>query len=240
MHIGVCDDSPEYLLHIRTLLEEYCIQQNGLVSYEVFHSAAALLDVMQTQMFDLLLLDILMPGLTGMAAAREIRQSGGNVPIIFLTSSREFAVESYRVGATGYMMKPVQKDELFPALDRQLAKLTQEDAYLPIQAEGSLIRLPFSQIAFVEVIAHTIRIALADGQVRETTGRFCDYESALLTDSNFYKPHRSYLVNLRLVTQLDKSGFLTTSGKTVPVARDAFAAAKAAYMKVLLFRKGAE
>ena len=221
-------------------MEEYGGRQKGLVTYEVFHSAAALLDAMKTHWFDLLLLDILMPGLTGMAAAKEIRQSGGAVPIIFLTSSREFAVESYRVNAAGYMMKPAQRDELFPALEQRLSKLSQEEAYLPLQAEGSLIRLPFSQIVFVEVISHTVRFALADGQTRKTMGRFCDYESALLSDPNFYKPHRSYLVNLRMVSQLSKSGFVTTTGKLVPVARDAFARTKAAYMKALLFQREAE
>lgn len=240
MRIGICDDSPEDRVHICTLLEEYCGRHNGLVTYEVFHSAAALLDALKDQWFDLLVLDILMPGVTGMAAAREIRQTGGSVPIIFLTSSREFAVESYRVNAAGYMMKPAQRDELFSALDRRLLKLSQKEAYLPLQAESSLIRLAFSQIVFVEVIAHTIRFSLTDGQIRETTGRFCDYEAALLADPNFYKPHRSYLVNLRQVTQLDKSGFLTTTGKIVPVARDTFAKTKAAYMKTLLLRRGAE
>lgn len=68
-------------------------------------------------------------------------------------------------------------------------------------------------------------------------GYLADYEGYLLADTSFYKPHRSYVVNLSQVTELDKNGLLTTAGKRVPIARDAFAKVKAVYMKYLLAPK---
>lgn len=234
MHIAVCDDNLDELSRISSLLEDYCREVNRSVTYEAFHSATELIEIMRVRRFDLLLLDILMPGVTGMDAAKEIRRSDNEIPIIFLTSSREFAVESYRVGAEDYIMKPACKDEIFPSISKQLARFTQEDAYLTLKTGSGIVKLPFSHIVYVEVINRSVQFILANGEVREAYGYLTDYESDLLLEPYFYKPHRSYVVNLRQVTELNKKGFATILGKTVPVARDAFSKAKAAYMKSLL------
>lgn len=234
MHIAVCDDNPDELFRISSLLEDYQLNVDHSVTYETFQSAMELLETMRDRRFDLLLLDILMPGVTGMDAAKEIRQTDNEIPIIFLTASREFAVESYRVGAKDYIMKPANKDEIFPSISKQLARFKQEDAYLTLKTGNGIVKLPFSHIVYVEVISRSVQFILATGEVRKAYGYLADYESYLLTDPNFYKPHRSYLVNLRHVTELSKNGFTTSIGYTVPVARDAFAKAKAIYMKYLL------
>jgi DNA-binding LytR/AlgR family response regulator len=234
MHIAVCDDSLEELSRISSLLEDYRRERDGSVTYEAFHSALELLETMRVRRFDMLLLDILMPGLSGMDAAKEIRLSDREIPIIFLTSSREYAVESYRVGAEDYIIKPARKDEVFPSLDKQLARFTQEEAYLTLKSGSGIVKLLFSQIVYVEVTNRTLQFILVNGEVRETYGYLSDYEEKLLSDPHFLKPHRSYLINLRQVTELDKKGLATTVGKTVPVARDALVKVKAAYMKFLL------
>ena len=234
MHIAVCDDNMDELTRISSLLESYCKERENTVTYEAYHSAIDLLEVMRVKQFDLLLLDILMPGLTGIDAAKELRRSGIEVPIIFLTSSREYAVESYRVNAEDYIMKPASGDEIFPILDRQLTRLAKEEAYLTLKAGNGILKLPFSQIVYLEVINRSVQFILANDDIREAYGYLADYERDLLSDPHFYKPHRSYVVNLSHVTELNKKGFTTVGGKTVPVARDGFPKAKAAYMKYLL------
>lgn len=234
MHIAVCDDSLEELSRISSLLEDYRREYGGFITYETFHSALDLLEIMKTRTFDMLLLDILMPGLTGMDAAKEIRLSDHEITIIFLTSSREFAVESYRVGAEDYILKPARKDEIFPVLDKLLTKFTQEEAFLTIKTGSGIIKLYYSQIVYVEVTNRTIQFILVNGEVRKAYGYLSEYEEKLQLDPHFIKSHRSYLINLRQVIELDKNGLKTTVGKTVPVSRDAFIKVKAAYMKYLL------
>lgn len=234
MHVAVCDDNLDELSRISSLLEDYSRVLDSSLTYETFNSAIELLESMKTRQFDLLLLDILMPGVTGMDAAKEIRRSDSEIPIIFLTSSREFAVESYRVGAKDYILKPACKEEIFLSIKKQLTKFTQEDAYLTLKTGNSIVKLPYSHIVYVEVINRFVQFILTNGEVREAYGYLSDYENDLLSDPHFYKPHRSYVVNLRQVTELNKKGFVTIIGKTVPVARDAYSKAKAVYMKYLL------
>jgi DNA-binding LytR/AlgR family response regulator len=234
MRIAVCDDNIDELSHISCLLEDYRREHNNSITYETFHSATELLETIKSKNFDLFILDILMPGITGMEAAKEIRSSDSEIPIIFLTSSREFAVESYRVNAADYILKPARKDELIHVINKQFTKFMKEEAYFTLKMENGILKIPFSKIVYVEVTNRRIQFNLADGEIREAYGYLADYERLLLDQPCFYKPHRSYLVNLNYVTQLDKNGLITTIGKTVPVARDAYAKVKAAYMKHLL------
>lgn len=234
MHIAICDDNIDELTRIVTLLENFSRERDGSITYESFNSAIELLETMKERQFDLLLMDILMPGLTGMDAAKEIRRTDSEIPIIFLTSSREYAVESYRVGAEDYIMKPVSKDEVFAAISKQLVRFRQEDSYLTLKTGQGIIKLPFSNIVYIEVINRSLHFILTNGDVREAYGYLTDYEDILLSNPHFYKPHRSYILNLRYVTELDKNGFITTLGNNVPVARDTYPKAKAAYMKYLI------
>lgn len=234
MHIAVCDDNIEELSRIVTLLEDFRQEHDGSVTYETFISAMELLEIMKIKQFDLLLLDILMPGITGMDAAKEIRRLNNEIPIVFLTSSREFAVESYRVEARDYILKPARKEQIFPTLIKQLAKYKQEDSYITLKTANGIIKIPYSQIEFVEVINRSLQFTLANGEVKKAYGYLTDYEKVLLSDPHFYKPHRSYIINLRQVSEFNKDGFTTKTGKKVPVARDSFSKAKAAYMKYLL------
>lgn len=237
MHIAVCDDNIEELARIASLLENFRHELDSSVTYETFTSVLELMETMRTRQFDLLLLDILMPGFTGMEAAKDIRRSGNDIPIIFLTSSREFAVESYRVEASDYILKPARKEELFPSINKLLIRYKQEDSYLTIKTGNGIIKLPFSQIVYVEVINRSVHFALVNGEIKKAYGYLTDYKSDLLNDPHFFNPHRSYIVNLRQVTELSKEGFSTKINKTIPIARDAFSKAKAAYMKHLLSAK---
>lgn len=238
MHLALCDDNRSELSRLAATIEDYCRLRGVSATYEAFHSAAELLEALHAQSFDLLLLDILMPGMTGMEAAREIRLTDQVTSIIFLTSSPEFAIASYRVRAEDYIMKPVQRADLFPALDRLFSKQSREDAYLTLKSPGGVTKLPLFQISYVEVVNRKVRFSLINGEVREVYGYLVDFEQELLACSNFLKTHRSYIVNLSQMSTLKKTEFITKTGESVPVARGFFPQVKADYLKHLFFGKG--
>ena len=101
--VAFCDDEPVILEQITALLEKYKEQRCRDMEYAAFRSPLELLAEMENGLHpDVLLLDVIMPGESGISAAREIRQFDNDVKIIFLTSSAEFAVQSYTVGAYYY------------------------------------------------------------------------------------------------------------------------------------------
>ena len=100
LKIAFCDDDLEILKELGILLDKYKKERDEDLTYTVFQSPLELLAAIEKGFsFDILFLDILMPGENGIETAKEIRQYDNNMKIIFLTSSPEFAVQSYTVGA---------------------------------------------------------------------------------------------------------------------------------------------
>lgn len=233
MRIAVCDDDPQELLRVTTLLSSYCSEWQERLTHTAFQSATELLATMPETEYDLLLLDVLMPGIGGIQAAQEIRTYNDTVQIVFLTSTPEFAVESYQVKALNYLLKPATAEQLFPILDRLMDERRQPEAAVHIKTKSRVFRLPYRRIEYIEVMAKTLYFHMTDGSREEIAGSLSDYEAALLAQPGFVKVHRSYLVNLRWVCEVCKWELTTVSGCHVPVSRPAYPQVRQAYMEQL-------
>lgn len=233
MYIAVCDDQAEELESLLKLLRNWQTERNRTVRYKAFRSAAAMLDVAHKEAFTLYLLDVMMPGISGMEAAREIRTFDAAAEIVFLTSSPGFAYESYGVKAMEYLLKPISSKLLYPILDRLDVREQRPQESLTLKSGGTLIRVPFSQLAYVEVNGKHLYFNLTDGQVREVSGSMKEYEAQLLARPEFARIHRSYIVNLLQVEELSAKGVLTFSGKNLPVSRLLLPQLQKDYMQLL-------
>ena len=233
MRIAVCDDDKEELCRMLEVLSNYREQRQVKLHYEGFESAVELLAAMEYQEYDLLLLDILMPGLNGIQTAHEIRDQNEVVKIVFLTSTPEFAVESYTVQAQNYLLKPVTPERLFPVLDQMFNELRSPEASLTIKAPGCVFRLPYDKLESVEVIAKVLYFHMADGTLRKVRATLSEYEPMILAQAGFYKVHRSYLVNFRWVAEMQQSELLTAAGRRIPIARSVCQKVRKDYMEYL-------
>lgn len=224
MKIAVCDDETAELSRMTDMLDEYMLARNMDFEIFSFQSSAELISRIQNRIhFDLLILDIMLPALNGMDAAREIREYDKNVKIIFLTSSPEFAVESYSVGAYYYALKPLEKDKLFSLLDGVLLEIDkQAQEYLIVKCKNGIQRLPFNSLIYCEIVNKTILYYLLNGTVLESTGKLAEFEAVLLKYPRFLKPHRSFVINLDFVKSLNKGEILLENGASVPVPRGKF------------------
>jgi DNA-binding LytR/AlgR family response regulator len=122
MYIAACDDQIEELEKLTALLQAWQSDRRSDVRFQTFRSGGQLLDAARAERFTLYLLDVLMPGMTGMDAAREIRSFDAAADIIFLTTSPGFAYESYGVRALEYLLKPISGGLLFPVLDKLMLR----------------------------------------------------------------------------------------------------------------------
>ena len=179
----------------------------------------------------------MMPGLVGVAVARELRSFDDAAALVFLTSSPGIAYESYCVRAMEYLLKPVRAQTLHPILDQLWQREQRPQDSLTLKTSGTLIRIPFSQLAFVEVNGKHLYFNLAGGQVRQTAGTLCDYEAVLLAREEFTRIHRSYIVNMMQISELSPAGVRTFSGKNLPVSRLLYPQLQKDYMKLLFLER---
>lgn len=140
IQIAFCDDDQTVLDQLFALLEKYRAQRCVQIQCTAFHSPLDLLaEIEKGTRYDILFLDVIMPAENGITAAKEIRQYDNVVKIIFLTSSAEFAVESYVVGAYFYQLKPIWEDSFFRLTDSVIAECRRADS-LPVLPAAALGR----------------------------------------------------------------------------------------------------
>ena len=238
LKIALCDDDAAAREHIGKLLEEYLTEKGLPYRLYPFSGAMALLDALERERFSALVLDILMPGLTGIQAARELRRFDRNMPILFLTSSPEFAVESYQVEAFSYLLKPVHRQDLAPVLDRLLVRLRHEAETLLLSTSSGLLRLPWGSIEVLEINSRKLLFYLEDGSQTQISGTLAEYEPQLMKTGSFLKVHRSYLVNMAAIQRLGSLELTTYSGRTVPISRLLSGTVRQQYMDFLFQKEG--
>jgi len=236
MKIAVCDDDKQELLQISRHVDEYLSggigDGEGKIEIRSFESSIKLLaQIERGKHFDIFLLDVIMPNINGIQLAAEIRKRDQIAKIIFLTSSSEFAVESYAVGAFYYLVKPIQKDKLFSVLEKACHEICSSlQQHIVVKTQTSLSNVFLHELIYVEAMGRTIYLHQKSGVVIESNSTFSQVEAVLLIDKRFIKPHRSYIVNLDYIKNLSQDGFRTTSDQFIPVSRNAFKDAKQAYI----------
>lgn len=222
LQIAVCDDNIDELSKMVQLIDLYRTSRNFSCEYAAFVNGFELVSALEKgKRFDIYCLDIIMPGFTGIEAAKEIRSFDKTAPILFFTSSPEFALESYSVKAINYVLKPISKEKMFCTLDEVLEQVKaekDEDAVIVKSNEG-IQKILISNLVFAEVIGRNVLYHLRSGKVIECAEPFSSVCDKLLKYGCFIKPHRSYLVNMQYVDTIDNHQVTLQTLSSVPVAQ---------------------
>lgn len=237
--IAVCEDNQSEADAAKELLCHYDAAHPDLaMRTRYFGTGAELLaEIAQGARFDLIFLDIVMPGQNGIEVARELRAGNEETPLVFLTSSADYALDAFGVKATQYLLKPVQRDAFFQVIDDVTAmRQNAQDNFFMVQTPKSRIKLRYSSIVCVESFRRTLVFHLAGGQKLASKTIRVPIEIAvapLLEDSRFLHAHKSYIINMAFVEELTPTSFLMKNGLEVPVPRYKYAEAKNHYLSYL-------
>lgn len=222
LEIAVCDDSIDELSNIVHLIIVYRASKNINLQYTVFANGFELIsDLEKGKLFDIYCLDIIMPGFMGIDVAKEIRSFDKTAPILFFTSSPEFALESYSVKAVNYVLKPISKEKLFITFDEVLEQIKgekEEDAII-VKSDEGIQRILIANLVYAEVIGRNVLYHLRSGRVikcREPFSTVCDQ---LLKYKCFIKTHRSYIVNMQYVDTIRNHRIILQNLSSVPIAQ---------------------
>lgn len=170
----------------------------------------------QGHRYDLLLLDILMDGEDGMALARRIRKSDRDVTIIFITSSPDFALQGYDVGALHYLMKPLDGGKLEQLIHADYHSRFPNQFFLFETREGKR-RVAIKDIICLETAGRRVEVTVREGPIY-VSGKLTDLLKELPKEL-FTRCHQAYAVNIRNIRELTKQDAITVNGKEIPVSR---------------------
>ena len=216
---AICDDSTTDAEFVGSILHQWAAERGIEVESERFASADAFLfRYAEDKSFDLLLLDVEMPGTDGVTLAKTVRQENEAVQIVFITGYSDYISEGYEVAALHYLMKPVKEEKLRSVLDRAVEKLTKNEQVLHFEAGGEMVRVPIYQIRYADVLGNYVTVhARTDVTVKMTLG---ELEKQL--DECFYRVGRSALVNLTQISRVTKTEIRLSDGTAIPLPRGAY------------------
>lgn len=243
LRIAICDDLPDQLVEIKTAAEQYFRaypdKQTEIFTYN--NPLIFLENLDKSGGFDILLLDVCMPGIDGTQVAAEIRKRRDKSEIIFLTTSDEFAVEAFALKAAHYLVKPFTQAQFGEAMDRAMVHFAVEQAQkIALRLIGGGMRaLELNEILWIESRNHTQTVFLKDGGSEEARESLSQLLSELeeLSPGQFVTPCKGYIVNQKSIRTVEPKGIILRSGQTIPLARGTFREFSDRYF-AYLFPKG--
>ena len=216
VRIAIVEDDRAYAEKLQGYLEQYRAEHQAALHCRVFHDGLAFLEGYHLD-FDILLMDIEMPMLDGMSAARRVREADPHVVIMFITSMAQYAIRGYEVGALDFILKPVSYAVFSQKLQKAVRlanRNRQEHLLLPMTGTQRRVSIPL--ILYVEVAGHQL-------QIHTETGIHCvslplKKLEAELAGHPFAKCNQCYLVNLRHVEEF-RGNTVVVGGHTLQVSR---------------------
>jgi len=215
--VAICDDDVTQSEYIKNLVTTWALQADVTASLSVFSSAQALL-FDGCEAYDIFLLDIEMPGISGIELAKTIRAQNETAVIVFITGYSDYIAEGYDVSALHYLMKPVDKQKLFSVLDKACAVLGKRETCLLLEVAGVTYRLPLREIRYIEVSGNYATVHAKETVTVKKT--LSELEHQL--DDRFARTGRSFLVNLSYIRRVTKTEVLLSDDERVPLSRGCY------------------
>ena len=232
MRIIICDDEEKQIASTKALLSEWAKGRDFVLQVDTFNSAESLLFAYEDdKAVEILLLDIQMGGMDGVALAKAIRQQDKAVQIVFISGYREYILDGYDVEALHYLLKPLERQKLFAILDKAVEKLAYQEKALFISHSGENIRIPLYKIRYFEVMHNYVSIHITDGKSYSLKKPLKEFEESL--DESFFRVGRSYIVNLLYIQKNTKTEVHMSCGAVIPLSRGMYAPLNQAMIKLV-------
>lgn len=220
--IALCDDEQKILDEVLQYINKYAESKN-IQSLEVFpfDSASSLKNALDDEKsFDIFVLDVYIGKEMGTALAKNIRERGIESPIIFLTTSVEHAPQGYETGTLRYLIKPLEPEKFYEAIDAaclQAEKL--QSKLIRFKTENGIESINANNIMYSEAHDHYQYIKLDNGQTIKVRTTVSELYALLAKNDGFFRLGSAYIINLRNIKNLTSSAIFLYDNTTIPIPR---------------------
>jgi len=217
IRVAVAEDEQNTFETIHTFLNRYASEKQLEISVKHFSNGFEITDSYKPE-FDIILMDVDMPLINGIEAARKIRSQDPAVIIIFITNLSQYAIQGYSVQAFDYILKPLNYFPFSEFFGRAVSRLQsiENTPYYTIRLKDGIRKIAVRDIYYIEINNHTLYYHTAAG-IFQTTGKMKDIESQL-TEHSFSRCNNGYLVNLAHVDSILENDAVV-HGDSLPISR---------------------
>ena len=222
MKIAICDDETIILDEVSSYIKKYSkLCGKSEIEVFLFSSASSLLNSIDNgASFDIFMLDVYIGDEMGTTLAREIRAREIESPIIFLTTSVEHAPQGYETGTLRYLIKPLEPEKFYEAIDAaclQAEKL--QSKLIRFKTENGIESINANNIMYSEAHDHYQYIKLDNGQTIKVRTTVSELYAMLAKNDGFFRLGSAYIINLRNIKNLTSSAILLYDNTTIPIPR---------------------
>lgn len=225
MRVAICDDEKIQLSITKTSVENAYNSLDLIV--DTYTSGIELLNAVDVVNYDLIILDIEMPGVNGIDTAKRLRKIEDKTAIVFLTSHVEYALEGYEVNALRYLTKPASTEKLSEIIT-YLLEQKKKDKRILLRNSEDVEMVCVADIYYMEAQDQMIRVVTDKGEYRNRYN-LGDYETEI-SAYGFFRIHRGYLINLGHVLKMTGREIIMEDGAALPISRTKEAALKNALL----------
>ena len=212
MKIAVCDDDRGFVKAMRRMLCTYAETFHYAFQTEAFYSAETLLA--SPTAFDLFFLDYRLGSMSGLDAARALRERRAGCTIVFVTAHTHFVLDAFTVGAFRFLLKPLSEETLFEALDAYFRAYSNDYA-ISLRCEKETIQLNTSDILYLEADNKHCIIHWRQRSIHCT--KTMAVVNQLLPQDHFCRIHRAYIVNFDHMQYFGSEYALLKNGERLPI-----------------------
>ena len=220
--IALCDDEQKVLDEVSFYINKYSKARNNH-RYEIacFDSATAIVNALEDEKkFDIYILDIYIGDEIGTSLAKTIRKRGIESPIIFLTTSIEHAPQSFETGTLRYLIKPLNPEKLYEAMDAAIVQTEKmNERMVKFKTENGVESVAVNNIMCSESYGHYQYITLKNGEKIRVRNTVTELFATLGKYGGFVRVGSSYIINLRHVKNVSSTDVLLYDGAKIQIPR---------------------
>ncbi len=217
MRIVICDDIAEERQKLKSYIRRLEAEDTLELDITEYGSGEALLAAYgRRDIPDVMFLDVYMDGLTGVETAKALKEKGYSGSIVFCTTSIDHAVESYKLKADGYLVKPYSYEDFLDAIWRCREHLKKSHRSISFVSERIEYSVPRKSVTFIETSARACAVHTDDG-VYTTYKKISEFENDLKDEPSCLKVGRCFLVNMNRLERVSEESLIFDNGETIPL-----------------------
>lgn len=219
MEIAIVEDSGFELDQLYSYIQTYFSKRQIFRRVDTYQSGESFLEIWEKRSYDLVFLDIMMDQISGIDVARRIRETDKDCLIIFISASKEFALQGFEVRAFDYLVKPLTEERFEQTMELCRSELLKRIRYIEVKESRTMVKVPLHEIIYTDYYNHYIQIHTTDRMIRSYQ-QFDSFSPLLLCYPQFLCCYRNCIVNMDRIASIDKNDFIMETGERVPIIRN--------------------
>lgn len=231
MKIAICDDVLEFGYELKCKVEGICAKNDWPLEYSVFTSPRVML-AEELSSYQVVFMDIDMPGINGLEAARELRAKYPDVILVFVTAFIEYAPAGYHVEAFRYLLKQQIEDDLPHVMEDIYHRLHDSSDTISVERKSGLALIPLKKIMYLEGTPNRMVLFHLDYDSRpiEAIGKLADYEQRL-EGKGFLRLQKSFIANMSQISKIRSYQVILRNGVTLKASEKYYKQVHASFLQ---------